>query len=315
MTDDSATTVFVIAGPTASGKSDLALALAERLGGVIINADSMQVYGDIPILSDQPDASALARAPHRLYGILDGADVCSAGRWRTMACGEIEVAIAAGKPPIVVGGTGLYLRAMIKGLAPIPEIPEKVRAAARARHHRHGGERFHRELAARDPEMAGRLAPGDSQRLIRAWEVLEATGRSLAWWQRHKVKASPTPGLRDLQFKTILFLPPRNQLYQSCDQRFARMVENGAIDEAAALAGRGLDPGLPVMKALGVKELLAHVRGEASLEDATIRAQRRIRNYAKRQLTWFKGQIITKMTFNEKYSESFNKKIFSYILK
>lgn len=315
MTDDSATTVIVIAGPTASGKSGLALVLAEHLGGIVINADSMQVYRDIPILTDQPGAEAQAQAPHRLYGTLDGADACSAGRWRSMALGEIASAVEAGQAPIVVGGTGLYLRALITGLAPIPEIPAEVRSAARARHSQLGGEAFHRELAARDAVMAARLAPGDSQRLIRAWEVLEATGRSLAWWHRQQGKASQAPALADIHFKTILFLPPRPDIYRACDARFQRMIEGGALDEAKALGKRDLDPALPVMKALGVKDLLAHIRGEISLDDATARAQRRIRNYAKRQMTWFKGQMVSQMTFNTQYLESFNEKIFSYVIK
>ncbi len=315
MTDDSATTVFVVAGPTASGKSDLALVLAERLGGIVINADSMQVYRDIPILTDQPGADTCARAPHRLYGVLDGADACSAGRWRSMALGEIAIALKAGQAPIVVGGTGLYLRALITGLAAIPEIPDEVRAAARARHGQLGGEAFHRELAARDADMAHRLEPGDSQRLIRAWEVLEATGRSLASWHKQQGKVTQAPALQDIQFKTILFLPPRPDIYRACDRRFQRMIANGALDEAKALGKRDLDPALPVMKALGVKDLLAHIRGEVSLDDATTRAQRRIRNYAKRQMTWFQGQMMAQMTFNTQYSESFNEKIFSYVIK
>ncbi len=315
MTDDSATTVFVIAGPTASGKSEAALVLAERLGGIVINADSMQVYRDIPILTDQPGPEAQARAPHRLYGVLDGADASSAGRWRSMALGEIDIALKAGQTPIVVGGTGLYLRALIKGLAAIPGIPDEVRAQARALHGQLGGEAFHRELAARDAEMAGRLQPGDSQRLIRAWEVLEATGKSLAWWQRQQGKATQAPALADIEFKTILFLPPRPDIYRSCDRRFQRMIEHGAIDEAEALGKRDLNPALPVMKALGVKDLLGHIRGEISLDDATARAQRRIRNYAKRQMTWFKGQMVAQMTFDTQYLESFNEKIFSYVIK
>ncbi len=308
-------TVIVVAGPTASGKSEAALVLAERLGGIVINADSMQVYRDIPILTDQPGADTCARAPHRLYGTLDGADVCSAGRWRSMALGEIATAGKAGQTPIVVGGTGLYLKALITGLAPIPEIPAEVRAAARARHGQLGGEEFHRELAGRDAEMAARLAPGDSQRLIRAWEVLEATGRSLAWWQSQQGKSSWPAAPQDPQFKTILFLPPRADIYRSCDARFQRMIEGGALDEVKALGKRALDPTLPVMKALGVKDLLAHIRGEVSLDDATVRAQRRIRNYAKRQMTWFQGQMMAQMTLNTQYLESFNEKIFSYVIK
>ena len=175
--------IVVITGPTAGGKSGLALALAEAFDGVVINADSMQVYRELRILTARPGADALARAPHRLYGVLPGREPCSAGRWREMALDEIAAARTEGRLPLVVGGTGLYLRALAEGLAPVPNLPEAVREAARARHADLGGAAFHAELAARDPVMAARLEPGDSQRLIRAWEVLEATGRSLADWQ------------------------------------------------------------------------------------------------------------------------------------
>ncbi len=305
------TRALVIAGPTASGKSALALAVAERFDGVVINADSMQLYRELKVLTAQPDEKALARVPHRLYGILGSHEACSAGRWRAIALKEIEAAVRAGMLPILVGGTGLYIKVLIEGLAPIPEIPEKVRAAARKLHARLGGAAFHEALARRDPETARRLEPGDSQRLVRAWEVLEATGRSLASWQRAQGPGGP-PGL---EFKTLLFDPPRSELYGACDARFARMIENGALDEVAALDRLKLDPRLPAMKAVGVKELLGFLHGELELEEARERAQRATRNYAKRQVTWFRRQMRANRVVRAQYSESFSEEIFSFILK
>ncbi len=304
------TPVLVIAGPTASGKSALALAVAERFEGVVINADSMQVYRDLKILTAQPDADALARVPHRLYGVLGSREACSAGRWRAIALKEIEAAAGAGMLPVLVGGTGLYIKALIEGLAPIPETPEKVRAATRALHARLGAAAFHEALARRDPETARQLEPGDSQRLIRAWEVLEATGRSLASWRRAKGPGAP-PGL---EFKTLLFDPPRRELYAACDARFDRMIENGAVEEVAALDRLGLDPRLPAMKAVGVRELLGFLHGELELDEARERAQRATRNYAKRQVTWFRGRMRPDRVMHAQYSETFDDKIFSFIL-
>ncbi|MDX1710955.1 MAG: tRNA (adenosine(37)-N6)-dimethylallyltransferase MiaA [Rhodovibrionaceae bacterium] len=278
--------VLVIAGPTASGKSALALAVAEEFAGVVINGDSMQVYRDLRILTARPTPEEEARAPHRLYGELDAEESCSAGRWRDMALAEIEAAHAAARLPIVVGGTGFYLRALEHGLAEIPEIPAEVRTAARRRHADIGGARMHAELAARDPQTAVRLATGDSQRLIRAWEVLEATGRPLSDWQR-EAAAAPAP----YRFLRFVLEPPRQALYAACDRRLGRMVEQGALEEVAALIGRGVDPAAPVMKAVGVPQLAAHLKGECDLESALAAAQQATRRYAKRQLTWLRTQF------------------------
>jgi tRNA dimethylallyltransferase len=277
--------VLVLAGPTASGKSRLALALAEPIGGIIVNADSMQCYRDLRILTARPDAAAEARVPHRLYGWLDAGERGSAARWRTLALAEIAAALAAGRLPIVVGGTGLYLRALAEGLSPIPDIPEAVRREAARLHEALGGARFRERLAALDPEAASRLPPGDTTRLRRAWEVAHATGLPLAQWHRRAREAAPC------RFATILLAPPREPLYAACDARFAAMLEAGGLAEAARLAARRLDPQLPAMKAVGVPELLRHLAGEIPLSEAVVAGQRATRRYAKRQLTWFRHQV------------------------
>jgi tRNA dimethylallyltransferase len=282
--------VVVLAGPTASGKSALALDLAEAFAGVIVNADAMQVYRELEILTARPDAGALARAPHRLYGVLPGAEACSAGRWREMA--------------------------LARGLAPLPRVPAGLRRAARQRHRELGGAAFHAALAARDPATAARLEPGDSQRLIRAWEVLEATGRPLAEWQAADSGAD-TP----YRFLCIALLPPREALYAACDRRFLGMVEAGALDEVRALLALGLDPELPVMKALGVPELAAHLNAALPLETAVARAQQATRRYGKRQMTWlrtqlprdFSGNQVSLAAFQAQYSESLRGEIFTII--
>ena len=275
----------MIGGPTASGKSALAADAAERLDGVVVNADSMQLYRDLPILTSWPEEELRARAPHRLYGVLDGAERCSAGRWRALAMAEIEHARDDGALPILVGGTGLYLRALLDGLAPVPAIPEAVREAVRALHEQEGSAGLHARLAQRDPESAGRLEPGDSQRVMRAYEVIEATGRSLLAWQEERHD-------RYTGRAAVLVLePPRDALYEACNTRFEHMMAAGALDEAARLQERGLDPGLPVMKAVGVRALLDHLSGVTTLERAVVLGRQATRRYAKRQTTWFRTQI------------------------
>ena len=300
--------LLVIAGPTASGKSALASAVADEFGGTVINADSMQVYRGVPILTAQPTQEEQERLPHRLYGVFEPADLCSAGIWRTLAVEACEAAWAEGRLPVVVGGTGLYLRSLVDGLSPIPDIPDDVREASRALFAELGNARFHEKLTERDPVMAARLDPGNSQRLVRAWEVIEATGRSLADWQ-----ADPREGGLDADSATILLTPPRDALYGNCDRRLEAMLGKGALDEVAALTKLGLDQALPVMKALGVAELAAHLRGEWSLADALAAAQQSTRRYAKRQLTWFRHQLVPQMRVDEKYSESLPEKIFAFI--
>jgi tRNA dimethylallyltransferase len=287
---------IVIAGPTASGKSALALGLAEALGGTIINADSMQVYRDLTIVTARPAPADLARVPHRLYGVLDGAELCTAARWAELARQEIEAAATAGRLPILCGGTGLYLRSLLHGIAPVPEIPDEVRQAARWRHADLGGTAFRAELARLDPAGAARIAVGDSQRLIRAFEVAAATGRPLAEWQQAQPLA-PT-GLDPLIFT---LLPPREALYAAIDARFVDMVAAGAVDEVRALVARGLDPALPVMKAVGVPELAGHLAGHLTLDKAISQAQQASRRYAKRQFTWFRHQFSSAHAFKTQY--------------
>ena len=304
--------VVVVAGPTASGKSALALDIAEAFRGTVINADSMQVYRELPILTAAPDRARQARVPHRLYGVIPVGEACSAGRWRGLALAEIAAARAAGRLPVVVGGSGLYLRALMTGLARIPPVPAALRGALRARLERCGAAALHAELAVRDPVMAARLGPGDGQRIARALEVLEATGRSLADWQRPR---SGPGGAPELRFLTLLLMPPRESLYAACDARFKAMVAGGAVAEARALGTAGLDARLPAMKAVGLRELLRHAAGDITREEAVRLGQQATRRYAKRQMTWFRHQMTPDHIISEQYSETFKPKIFSYISK
>lgn len=304
---------ILIAGPTASGKSALAIEVAERLeplgGATIINADSMQVYRELRILTARPSPGDEARVPHRLYGVIAAAEACSAMSWRSLALAELRVAWDAGRVPLVVGGTGLYFRALIEGLAPVPEIPPEVRQAARARHAQLGGEAFRENLRRRDPEMGARLDPGDRQRLVRAWEVVEATGVSLSEWQAQAPEGEPFPAER----LAIKLEVPRQPLYARIDRRFAAMVDEGALEEAAALGALGLDPSLPAMKAVGVPELLRHVRGEATQAEAVQEGQRASRRLAKRQVTWLRHQAPDWTTLNAQHLESLSDQIFPNI--
>ncbi len=287
------TDVIVIGGPTASGKSGLALAVAEAFGGTVINADSMQLYADLDVLTARPPAEDLARAPHRLYGVLPAAERGSAARWREMALAEIDAAKAEGLLPVVVGGTGLYLRALMQGLSEVPSIPDELRAAAHARLAAIGGEAFRSELVVRDPASA-KLNAGDTTRLTRAWEVLEATGRPLSHWQSQTAQGAP----EDLRFTVIVLDPPRADLYAQCDKRFDLMMGQGALEEVRRLDAlaceQNLAPDLPVLKALGVPELRRHLHGEIPLAEAVALAQQSTRRYAKRQVTWFRHQIVGK---------------------
>jgi tRNA dimethylallyltransferase len=250
---DGAPPVLVIAGPTASGKSALALELADALGGTIINADSLQSYRDLRILTARPDETAQARVPHRLYGFLDAAERGSVARWRDLALREIAGTTKAGRLPILVGGTGLYLRAIMEGLARVPEIPAEVRQEAIELHRALGGDAFRERLAGLDPAAARQLFPGDKQRLVRAYEVVRATGMAIGSWQQH---AKSEPAYR---FGTILLAPLRDRLYAACNARLVQMIEAGALSEAAALVARRLDPSLPAMKAVGLPELLSYL--------------------------------------------------------
>jgi tRNA dimethylallyltransferase len=278
----------LIAGPTASGKSALALALAEKLGGTVINADSMQVYSHLRIITARPSPEEEARAPHRLYGTVDEAENYSVGRW-VEDVGEVLAAIAAeGRIPIVVGGTGLYFKALTSGLAAVPPIPAEVRAQVRARVDTEGVSALYAELMARDPETAHRLMPLDRVRVCRALEVILATGRSLSQWHQ---EGGMEPLLDPARAAKIFLTCERTELVARIDKRFTAMLEAGALDEVRALAARQLDPLLPAMKAHGVPWLIRFLSGEISLDEAADGGRMDTRRYAKRQVTWFRGQM------------------------
>jgi tRNA dimethylallyltransferase len=312
--------IILVGGPTASGKSALALDLARKNNGAIINADAMQIYAGLPILSAQPTQAEMREIPHELYGALDPAEASSAGKWLGLATAAIERTFAAGRTPILTGGTGLYFRALLGGLAEIPPIPDAVRQDTQKLYDDIGEERFREALATLDPESAARLARNDRQRLIRAYEVAKHTGKPLKEWHNLSTSSvipakagiqrrSPQdpsgnvveqPSRRDrldsgfrrndAVFESHLLLPPRDELYAACDQRFTRMLERGAIEEVKALLTRNLDPALPAMKTIGVREIATYLNGECSLDEATAKAQQATRNYAKRQMTWFRNQ-------------------------
>lgn len=309
MADTETRPVLVIAGPTASGKSALALRVAQECNGTVVNADSMQIYADLRIITARPSEADEAAAPHRLYGALDASEACSAARWRNLALMEIEAAHAAGRLPILCGGTGLYLKAMMEGLSPIPDVPEEIRTDIRMRCDREGPETMHAQLAARDPVMAARLNTADSQRICRALEVVTATGKSLAEWQKEDAESPPS----HLRFRTIALLPPRDDLYAGINRRFEQMVEMGALEEVRRLDTRGLNSKLPAMKALGVPELRAYLQGEISLQEAVSTGATKSRRYAKRQTTWLKRQIIIDKTYFAKFSESLMPSFFAFI--
>ena len=277
--------IQLIAGPTASGKSRLALETAEQTGAVIVNADSQQLYADLRILSARPTAEDEARAEHRLYGIADAADAWSVGRWSRAVMPVLAELTAEGRPALLVGGTGLYFNALTRGLADIPDIPDSVRDEIGALYDSAGEGSVRRRLVEADPESEAAIAPGDRQRLIRALAVLTVTGQPLSVW-----RADTRPLLAEDSWQAVVMEPPRDRLYAACDARVSAMIEQGALDEVRALVARRLDPTLPAMKAVGVRDFAAHLRGEVSLNDAVAAVQQATRNYAKRQLTWFRNQ-------------------------
>lgn len=277
--------VLLLAGPTASGKSAWALRWAEARRGEIVNADSQQLYADLRVLSARPDAAETARAPHHLYGVADAAEAWSVGRWLRMALPLLADIRARGRPAIVVGGTGLYFRALTVGLAEAPAIPAETAAEATADYDRLGEAMFRTRLAERDPEAVARIAPGDRRRLVRAWSVDAFTGRSLSDWRQET--AAP---LAPADWRGTVLQPERAAIYDRCDARVGRMVEDGALKEVRALLERGLPPELPCMRALGVRPFAAHLRGRLDLGAAMDQVRRDTRRYAKRQLTWFRNQ-------------------------
>lgn len=277
--------LVVIGGPTASGKSPLALDLAETVGGEIINGDSMQVYDELRLLTARPGPDDERRVPHHLYGFMSVAERCSVALWADKARRVTRECLARGNVPIVVGGTGLYLATLIRGLSPIPDVPSSVRADIMTRVAGLAAEDLHDLARTVDPDLAQRIPIGDTQRLIRLLEVHEATGEPLsAWQQQPRQNAWPGPVLY------LVLRPERTVLYQACDDRFDAMMAAGALDEVAGLADRDLRPDLPAMRALGVPSLMAYLRGETGLDEAVQTAKTATRRYAKRQLTWFRHQ-------------------------
>ncbi|PPC98412.1 MAG: tRNA (adenosine(37)-N6)-dimethylallyltransferase MiaA [Hyphomicrobium sp.] len=279
---------ILIAGPTASGKSSLALALAERLGGVVINTDSMQVYRELRILTARPTQEDERRAPHALYGFVSAADAYSVGRYVADAARALDDAYAKGLVPIFVGGTGLYFKALLEGLSPVPAVEEAVRGRWREAADKLPPGELHRVLAERDADMAERLDPSDLQRIVRALEVIESTGRSLAEWQSE----SGVPVLAAGDTFRLMLMPDREVLRARVDARFDAMMDAGALDEARALADLGLDTTLPAMRAIGVAPLIATVRGDMSVDGAVEAAKAESRQYLKRQTTWLRRHMI-----------------------
>lgn len=301
--------VLIIAGPTAGGKSGAALDVAREFGGAVINCDSMQVYHELHILSARPSSVDEAFAPHRLYGVLPASERCSAGRWLELAVPEIKRAWSENRLPIITGGTGLYIKALQEGLSPIPDIPARFRSEAQDLHTEVGGEAFRATLVELDPDSAALLPAGDTQRLIRAYEVVKATGKPLSQWRQGTEAVPPI----EAKYTTIVLMPPRDELYATIDTRFDQMIEAGALEEAKAIHNLDLDPGLPAMKAVGVPQLGRYLRGEQTLETACEDAKRASRNLAKRQMTWFRNQIEFDLGIFEQYSESSKAKIFPFI--
>ena len=277
--------VTLIAGPTASGKSRLAMETAAPTGAVIINADSQQLYADLRVLSARPSAADEAQAEHRLYGVADAAENWSVGRWTRAVLPVLAELVDSGRPALLVGGTGLYFTALTTGLADIPDVPAEVRNGLETAFETEGETAFRRRLAELDPAAAQRIESGDRQRLIRARAVAEHTGRALSDWT-----ADTTPLLSPGSWTGLVVEPDRATLYANCDLRVGQMVEQGALDEVRALTARGLSPDLPALKAVGVREFAAHLAGETTLDQAIDATRQSTRNYAKRQLTWFRNQ-------------------------
>ena len=277
--------ITLIAGPTTSGKSRRALEMAEATGAAIINADSQQLYADLRILSARPSAEEEARAPHYLYGVADAAEAWSVGRWTRAVMPLLAELKTMGQPALLVGGTGLYFSALTKGLADIPDVPPEAREEALALYDTEGETAFRLRLATFDPPAEAAIESGDRQRLTRAYAVARATGRSLSDW-----RAATRPLLSPGSYDRMVIEPERAALYAACDARVDTMVAAGALEEVRALTARGLDPALPAMKAVGVRELAAYLAGETTLADATAAMKQATRNYAKRQLTWFRNQ-------------------------
>jgi tRNA dimethylallyltransferase len=299
---------LIVAGPTASGKSALAAAIAREFGGTVINADAMQVYAELRVLSARPTPADEALVPHRLYGVWPAREHGTVGRWCDAARQAIGEAHAAGRLPILCGGTGMYLKLVVEGLAPVPPIPGEVREHARARLAELGALAFHAELAARDPIAGAKLSPNDTQRVLRAWEVIAAHGVPLAEFQARAPLAAET-------WPALVLDPPRAQLVANIETRVDRMIAEGAMDEVRALLAQGLSEELPAMRALGVPELAVHLRGQADLPSAINALKISTRQFSKRQTTWFRNQMKSAHRLAAQYSESLLPEIRSFIRK
>jgi tRNA dimethylallyltransferase len=300
---------ILIAGPTASGKSGLAMAIADRVGSSIINADSMQVYRELRVLTARPSPADEARVPHALYGFVPASEGYSVGRFVQDAKVAIEAALAAGRRPIIVGGTGLYFKALLEGLSPVPAVRDDVRAHWRGEAERLGSQALHAELASRDAVMAERLNPADTQRIVRALEVLQSTGRSLAEWQTLRGE----PVLTETETVRLVVHVDRAQLHERANARFDEMMRGGALDEISALSEMQLDATLPAMRAIGVRPLLRIKRGEADLEESVAAAKAETRQYIKRQETWLKRHMFAWNHIREQQMECNTRDIFAFI--
>ena len=276
---------IVVCGPTASGKSALAMKLANELNGEIINADSMQVYNELKILTSRPNTNDIENIPHNLFGVRKMVEPCSVHTWIKLANKSISQIIDRGRIPIACGGTGMYIHYLSKRLSKVPEIPNIVRLQAREKLKVLGNENFSRELIKLDPFLGNKIPIGDGQRLTRAWEVMKATGQSLAVWN------SETDQATGLNLYHVLLIPDREILYRICDQRFLGFIDQGAVAEAETIKNMNMDPSLPAMKALGLSQIIKYLDGEMHLDDAIKQAQQKTRNYAKRQMTWFRNQL------------------------
>lgn len=303
--------VIVIGGPTASGKSAVALALAEQFGGEIVNADSMQIYEDLPIITARPTPAERERAPHHLYGVLGLEERCSAGQWRGRAVDAIRDIHERGRVPVVVGGTGLYLKALMTGLHDMPVVPAEIRDGLNQRLAEEGAPALHAELSSSDPATANGLNPADGQRIVRALEIFVHTGRGLRSWQMGEREEVPS----DMRFFSLMLLPPREELYNAANLRFDEMLERGAIEEVASLLDRSPAEDFPLLKAVGVPPIRAYLGDEIDRVRLKELATRDTRRYAKRQMTWFRNQFIPEMMIKTKHSENNVDEIFSEIRK
>ncbi|WP_255934410.1 tRNA (adenosine(37)-N6)-dimethylallyltransferase MiaA [Kordiimonas sp. SCSIO 12610] len=301
---------ILIAGPTASGKSALSIKLAKQYDGVVINADSMQVYRDLRIITARPSVEEEMMAPHKLYGVVDGAQAFSAMDWAKLAMNAVDEAWQDNRTPILVGGTGMYFRTLLDGMAHIPDVDPEIRTQVRAEAVEFGSAKLHAELMICDPMTAERLAQGDSQRISRAIEVYRSSGKPISEWQK-ETQAGPLQALdQSGNVKKVVLEWPREELYRRCDLRFDLMLEEGALEEVEALLSRNLSPVLPLMKSLGVPSLMKYLSGNISLDEAREESKTQTRRFAKRQMTWFRNQFNAWERIDAQYLESQMAKIF-----